>query len=196
MGFLFYSYKISDNEKIKLSEAKVFDLKDQPYIGNKQAKNIIVEFSDYRCPWCKKFQLDIYPKIKKELVDKGKLKFYYVNFTVLGSNSDKAANAAYFIYKQYPESFFAFHDALFKSQDDEKKNWVTNNLLINLAKKTVPDLNKKEFASIIKSEQYMKQVHSINSNAKQIGVKGTPTVFVNNKFVNALDYKNITKRLK
>ncbi|WP_176557803.1 thioredoxin domain-containing protein [Sporolactobacillus terrae] len=189
-GIAYLKYMNSD--MVKGSNSKKFYLRNQPYVGSKNAKNIIVEFSDYRCPWCKKFQQEIYPKIKKDLVDTGKTKFYYVNFTVLGPNSAKAANAAYYIYQKYPRSFFAFHDALFKAQGDEKKNWVTNDLLVKKAEQTVPNLDRKELLSVINSDKYKDQIKNIDSDVIKIGVKQTPTLMVNNKVVeNPYDYEKI-----
>ena len=36
-----------------------------------QAKITIVEFTDYQCPFCNKFHLNTYPKLKKQFVDSG-----------------------------------------------------------------------------------------------------------------------------
>jgi protein-disulfide isomerase len=190
-GFVFLNHN-GKEDVVKASNSEVFSLRNQPHVGDQQAKYIIVEFSDYRCPWCKKFQQEIYPKMKKDFIDTGKAKFYYVNFTVLGPNSAKAANAAYYIYQKYPRSFFAFHDALFKAQGDEKKNWVTNELLIEKAEQTVPHLDKEEFSSVIKSDKYKDQVSKIDNDVSKIGVKQTPTLIVNNKVVaNPYDYEKI-----
>ncbi|BBO00028.1 DsbA family protein [Sporolactobacillus terrae] len=186
----------TNHDEVKISKARTFSLSNQPYIGDRNAKNIIVEFSDYRCPWCKKFQVEVYPKIKTKLVNTGKAKFYYVNLTVLGPDSAKAANASYYIYKEYPQSFFAFHDALFESQSDEKKDWVTDALLIEKAEQTVPHLNRKEFLSAIKSNKYKNQVQNINEKVSKIGVKQTPTLVVNNRSIDPYDYKKIKSLMR
>ncbi|WP_100488739.1 DsbA family protein [Sporolactobacillus pectinivorans] len=186
----------SSTKQIKIPDSERFDLSGQPFNGKKQAKNIIIEFGDYRCPWCYKFQNEVYPSIQKNLLDTGKAKFYYINYTVLGPNSYKAANAAYYVSKKYPKSFFAFHDALFHAQQNENKNWVTDTLLIRLAKKVIPKLDIRQFKSIIKTNKYMRNVESLENNAEKIGVRGTPTLLVNDKNVNPFNYEAIKKELK
>nr|WP_239529926.1 DsbA family protein [Sporolactobacillus spathodeae] len=196
--FFFYhdhNNKYVSNDKIKLSNGKIFNLVDQPFLGKKDAKNIIVEFSDYRCPWCGKFQKDMYPLIKQRLVKTGKAKFYYVNLTVLGPNSYKAANAAAYIYKHYPEHFFKFHDILFSYQKNEKKNWVTDKLLLNVAKKSIPNLNENKFIGSIKNKEYMNQIKSLDSKITKIGIRVTPTLIVNGKVSNPFEYKSIQNKL-
>src|ERR1700740_2247184 len=69
---------------------EVFDDPATPVGGNPQGDVTIVEFFDYRCPYCKQ----VHPTIQKLLDQDRKLRFVYKEFPVLGEQSDIAAHAA------------------------------------------------------------------------------------------------------
>src|SRR5947209_1900559 len=69
---------------------EVFDDPATPVGGNPQGDVTIVEFFDYRCPYCKQ----VHPAIQKLLDQDRKLRFVYKEFPVLGEQSDLAAHAA------------------------------------------------------------------------------------------------------
>src|SRR5437764_7890232 len=69
---------------------EIFDDPATPVGGNPQGDVSIVEFFDYRCPYCKQ----VHPAIEKLLDQDRKLRFVYKEFPVLGAQSDMAAHAA------------------------------------------------------------------------------------------------------
>src|ERR1700730_11821765 len=69
---------------------EVFDDPATPVGGNPQGDVTVVEFFDYRCPYCKQ----VHPAIQKLLDQDRKLRFVYKEFPVLGEQSDIAAHAA------------------------------------------------------------------------------------------------------
>ncbi|UUZ45025.1 DsbA family protein [Janibacter limosus] len=44
-------------------------------IGDKDADLVLIEYSDYRCPFCGAFARDTFPKLKAQYIDTGKLRF-------------------------------------------------------------------------------------------------------------------------
>src|SRR5581483_7418181 len=65
-----------------------------PVKGDENAKVTIVEFADFRCPFCEKLFTDTIPQIQKDYVDTGKAKFAFRQYAFLGPASTTAANAA------------------------------------------------------------------------------------------------------
>ena len=53
---------------------------DLPVSGSANAKIILVEFSDYQCPFCRKFWTETLPQLKSEYLDTGKVKLVYRDF--------------------------------------------------------------------------------------------------------------------
>lgn len=188
---------MTSNASEKTSQERIIELKEQPYVGENKAKVQIIEFGDYQCPYCKKFEEDILPKLQKDYVANGKVKFYFVNDVVLGSDSTLAGNASELIYHQYPKYFWDFHKELYAVQGEEKTGWVTNKLLLKVAEKTVPNLDKNRFLDGLTNKTFNKYVSSDNKLAQSLGITGTPSLLINGKKVNnPFDYKELQKDIE
>ncbi|MBM7644653.1 protein-disulfide isomerase [Scopulibacillus daqui] len=168
----------------------------QPMMGQADAPVRIAEFGDYKCIYCKKFEETIVPKLKKDFIDTGKAKFYFINDTIFGENSQLAANAAEAVFHQDPKGFWAFHQKLYKSQGPEDKNWVTKELLLKIAKETVPSIDMNKLRNDINNMSYQDDIVKDYSMAQNIGVKGTPALYINGKQVDPFNYQEIKEAIK
>jgi len=94
---------------------EVFDDPDTPVAGNPQGNASLVEFFDYRCPYCKQVE----PALEALLTSDRQLRLVYKEFPVLGPESVVAARAALAARKQ--DKYDAMHRALMalKGQIDE-----------------------------------------------------------------------------
>jgi protein-disulfide isomerase len=88
--------KIKSDSRGKASAAlatrrhEVFDDPDAPIAGNPKGDATLVEFFDYRCPYCKQVE----PAIEALVAEDRQLRFVYKEFPVLGPESVTAARAA------------------------------------------------------------------------------------------------------
>ena len=93
----------------------VVDIGRLPVLGNKNAKVTIIEFSDFECPFCRRFFAETYPKIKKEYIDTGKVALYYRHFPLpfhpLAQPFAQATECA-----NEQGKFWQLHDKVFTSQ--------------------------------------------------------------------------------
>src|SRR6266446_7115272 len=94
---------------------EVFDDPDAPVAGNPRGNASLVEFFDYRCPYCKQVE----PSLEALLTADRQLRLVYKEFPVLGPESVSAARAALAARKQ--DKYDAMHHALMalKGQIDE-----------------------------------------------------------------------------
>ncbi len=154
-----------------------------PYLGNKDAKVTIVEFSDFQCPFCKALFDDALPSIKKDYVDTGKVAFYYRHYplTSIHPNAQKAAEAAECANEQ--GNFWGYHDELFKNQGTwaalssdqavDKFADLANSLGLDGASlKSCVDSNK--FADVVKKD---------TDEGTAAGVNGTPATYINGMLI-------------
>ena len=86
--------------------AEIFDDPATPVGGNPQGDVSLVEFFDYRCPYCKQVE----PSLEKLLAEDHGLRFVYKELPVLGPDSVTAARAALAAVKQ--GKYAAFHTAM------------------------------------------------------------------------------------
>lgn len=47
----------------------------EPALGRASAPLTVVEFTDYQCPYCRRFQAEVFPRLEREYIDTGKLRY-------------------------------------------------------------------------------------------------------------------------
>lgn len=153
-----------------------FDVKvgDSPFAGGKNAKVEVVEFSDFQCPFCAK-GAEVVTQLKKKYGNKIKVVFkqYPLPFH---SQAKGAAIAALCANEQSSDFFWKLHDKMFADQ---------SKLSIDSIKATAKELGVKTdaFNKCLDSKKYMAQVEKDIQQGKGLGVKSTPTFFVNGQLI-------------
>jgi len=144
------------------------------YIGNKDAKVTVVEFTDYECPFCGRHYSESYLQLKRDYIDTGKI-LYVVRDFPLGfhSNAQKAAEAARCVGEQKGnEGYFKMHDKLFENQQslsiENYQRWARE-----------IGVDGAKFDSCLSSGKYFDAVQSDEKYGQTLGVSGTPSSFIN-----------------
>jgi protein-disulfide isomerase len=136
--------------------------------GNPKAPVMIVEFSDYQCPYCHSVE----PTVKEVLAKYGdKVSFSYRDFplTAIHSQAMIAAEASRCALEQ--GKFWEYHDQLFASSKLEKDD------LLGYARDL--KLDSKQFESCLTSEKYKADIEKDTQDGRKAGVSGTPGFFIN-----------------
>ena len=168
----------------------------QPTIGNESAEVTVIEFGDYRCPYCRQFEMTTFPQIKENYIDTGQVKFSFINLAFLGQGSEQAANAGECVYRQNETQFWDFHKGIYENQGSESENWVTNDLLMEVARDTTEGLDYDELQTCFSQRQANDNVREDRGIANTNGVDSTPTVFVNGQLVQGSDYSTISSAIE
>jgi protein-disulfide isomerase len=157
---------------------------DDPAKGSKDAPVVIVEFSDFQCPYCKRFFDQTLPQLENEYIKTGKVYFVYrdfpLNFHQYAKEAAEAANCA-----KEQGKFWEYHDLLFENQ----QTWTS--VGISELKKYAADLglDTNKFDSCLDSGKYASEVQKDFQDGLSYGVGGTPTFFINGiKIVGAQPY--------
>jgi len=151
-----------------------------PFIGKEAAPITIVEVTDYQCPFCKKFALEIFPKLKEKYIDTGKVKFVFRDFPLpYHPDAQKAAEAALCYYKE-KGNYQDIYKKLFENNDalgiDKLKTYAKE--LGADKTKFAECLDKGEFSDQVKTS--FEEVNQIVQNSK-IENFGTPAFFIDGK---------------
>jgi len=159
-----------------------------PIKGNDSAKVTVVEFADFRCPFCEKFFTDTEPQLMKEYVNTGKVKFAFRNYQFLGPASVVAGNSAECANEQ--GKFWDMYEYLYKNQPPESDtSMYTADNLAQIAGTLGMDTGK--FKSCMDSSKFQKNIDQDMSDGQKISVSATPTFFVNGKqILGAQPYAN------
>lgn len=155
---------------------------DDPVLGNKNAKVTMIEFSDFQCPFCRKFMTDTLPQIKKEYIDTGKVKLVYRDYPLsFHPGAAPAAEGAECADDQ--GKFWEMHDAIFNEQ--EKQGSGTIQFGVADVKKWAAQigLDSAKFNQCLDSGKYKAEVEKDIADGTAAGVTGTPAIFINGRLV-------------
>lgn len=146
---------------------------DDPSQGGKpNAPIVLIEFSDFQCPFCKKTR----PTITKIMETyKNKVHYVFRDFPLsFHKQAEKAAEAA-------------------NCAGDQNKYWPYNTLLWEKQGNLQPDqlreyakelgLNEKKFNECLDSGKFAQEIEKDQQEGMQVGVSGTPAYFINGIFV-------------
>jgi protein-disulfide isomerase len=168
-----------------------------PIMGNKNAKVTLVEFSDYQCPFCKKFYDESEKQIVEKYVKTGKVKFAYRHFPLssIHPNAQKAAEASECANEQ--GKFWEFHDLLFANQDIWSPKPAADALTDWTATAGQLGMDPEQFQACVTSDKYKKNVAVDTEAATKVQVNATPTMFVNGvRVVGAVPFADIEKTIE
>ncbi len=165
-------------ENIQLTPQKigleVFTENGSPYLGDSNAPITLVEFGDYQCFFCNKYFHETEHNILLNYVETGKVKIIFKDFTIIGPDSITAANAAHCADEQ--GKFWEYHDILYNNWTGENNGWASYDNQLSFAQDV--GLNIDEFSECVKNEKYTAIITDSTSDARTLGLTGTPAFFV------------------
>ena len=143
---------------------------DDPILGPKKAEITLIEFSDYECPYCQKWHNEVFERLMDEFP--GKIRFVYRDFPLssIHPNAEPAAEAANCAFEQ--GKFWEFHDKLFGGELG-----LGASAYMQYAQELGLDMNK--FEECFDSARYQQEVRADLEWATNLGVRSTPTFFLN-----------------
>jgi protein-disulfide isomerase len=151
--------------------------------GNKEAKTILIEYSDFQCPACAVY----HPIVKKLIEEHGdSFQFAYRHFPLdQHKNAEAAAYAAEAAGKQ--GKFWEIHDMIFEHQDDWSEAENAKDIFKEYAQSL--NLNIEQFNQDRDSKVVKDKVQNDYTSGLANKVNGTPTFFLNNRKVQPRNYE-------
>jgi len=146
------------------------DIGKEPFKGPAGARVAIIEFSDYQCPFCGKYDKETFPKLVKDYVDTGKVKYVFRDMPLdFHKNAFKPAEAAHCAGEQ--GRFWEMHDRLFANQT----NLTPEDLVKHAA---ALQLNTSLFQQCLESARFANDIKKDIAAAGDVGVSGTPSFLI------------------
>jgi len=169
---------------VDLNKVHNLPVAHSPVKGNKSAPVTIVEFSDFQCPYCAQLQqtlsevLKAYPK-EVRLV----FKHYPLPFHQHAMSAAKATEAA-----KEQGKFWEMHDLIFQNF-----NKLNEGIYKEFAAQI--GLNVEKFSADFASAKYDQMIQQDMALARNSGVTGTPTLFINGKRVQQRSFNDFTQAI-
>lgn len=146
-------------------------------VGDVDAPVVMVNYSEFQCPYCGKFARDTEPKLIKKYVDKGILRIEWRDFPYLGKESGTAAMAGRAAADQ--GKFWQFNEAMFADQQTPNSGKLTTEFFVKIAEKIGLDTDK--FREDLNSDKNHEAIQKDFDEGQSIGVSGTPAFVINGR---------------
>ncbi len=163
-----------------------------PVLGDENAPVTVIEFADFRCPFCEQLYTNVLLPMKKDYVDNGKVKFYFRHYAFLGPASTLAANATECANEQ--GKFWDMYNYLYENQPPESDtSMFTVEKMSEVA--TTMGMDSGAFTTCLEDTKDKQNVLDDFSEGQKAGVSATPTVFVNGQRVEGAQPYSVFKTL-
>jgi len=154
--------------------------------GDKKAKVLLVEFSDFQCPFSKRFYKDIFPQIEKNYIETGKVQFAYRDYPLsFHPFAIPAAIAARCAGKQnkYWGMFNKLTEAA--SLDDKSLNQCARDIKLDLV----------QLDACLSDKTIKEDIGKDFKEANRFGVSGTPAFFINGRFIEGMSSYEVFQKI-
>lgn len=140
-----------------------------PSLGPDDAPITIVEFSDFQCPFCRRFHEETYDALLKEYP--GQIRFVYRNLPLTSIHPDAMPSAVASLCANDQNVYWEYHDKLFSSETLNRDTYIKY--------ATDLSLNVEEFTACLDSGKHDAFIQEDMDFALNLGVQSTPTFFIN-----------------
>jgi predicted DsbA family dithiol-disulfide isomerase len=164
-----------EHHVVRLLEPLRYDVNaaGRPSMGPSSAPVLLVLFSDFQCPYCRRFNATM-KEVLKRYADSVQVVFRQFPLTNIHANAERAAEAS--LCAQAQGRFWDMHDLLFQNQ-----NSLRDEDLKSQAGKL--GLDAAAFNACLDSKRFSSTIDEDLRAAAAAGVEGTPALFVNGRFL-------------
>ena len=146
-------------------------------IGSKSAPVTIVEYASLTCRYCRKFHRETYPVLKREYIDKGKVRLILREFPI-GRTSGTAWIATRCA---DPSKYFKLYGAYLEHQNLWVSQEIRKEPIYKIAAKM--GMSRKKFNNCLSNQSIIDGLKKVKERGRQLGVYGTPSFFINGERV-------------
>lgn len=169
------------------SEAeRIYGDSRDPVIGAANAPVTVVEFFDYRCPYCAMTN----DWVQTTLEEHGdQVRFVFKEFPINGATSTEAARAALAVWRVQPDAYEDFHDRMMSSTGP-----LPSERINEMAAASGADVDAMR--AEMDSAEITSHLEDTRDLARTIGRVGTPFFIVNGMIVNGADLNGLDRVLE
>jgi protein-disulfide isomerase len=155
-------------------------------LGRADAPVTIVEYASMTCPYCAEFQKTVFPQLKRDYIDKGKVRLILREFPI-GFQSGAATIA---LRCAPPEKYFVLYDKLMAQQVSWVSMEVRTDPIYAVAKQV--GMTRAQFDGCRENKPMIEALNAVKERGRNLGVIGTPNFFINGKlYKSTFDYAQL-----
>ena len=147
-------------------------------MGRADAPVVLVEYEDFRCPFCSKFATDVEPQLIERYVKTGVLRIEWRDFPIFGEESLEMAKAGRAAARQ--GKFWQFHDIAYSMGSTTEKASFPEERIQQIAREAgISDLAK--FNADRGDPTIMQEIQTDMAEGQRLGVSSVPSFIVNSQ---------------
>ena len=145
-----------------------FEIKNNPVRGNSSAGLMLVEFTDYECPFCGRYVRETFPQIMSHYIDKGLFQYAVIDLPLpMHFNATKAAEASHCAEEQ--GKFWEIHELIMSKQE----------AIVELSSYAVSlNLDVQKFEECMNAGKYADSIHKDIDMAQKLGINAVPSFII------------------
>lgn len=146
-------------------------------MGREDAPVTLIKYASMTCPFCRQFQMEAFPTLKRDYIDTGKMRFIIREFPI-GFQSGLATIAT----RCVPESrYFQAYDRLMRTQSQ----WASQDVRPEPIVKVMAELGltRERLETCRQDKNLVAQLDAVKQRGRLLGIVGTPNFFINGKLV-------------
>lgn len=149
-------------------------------VGRSDAPVTIIKYASLTCPYCRRFQLETFPELKRTYVGTGKVRFILREFPI-GFQSGMATIA---LRCAPPEKYFDLY-AKFLTQQAQ---WVSQEVRIEPILKVASQvgITRDQFDACRKNQGMIDGLKWVKDRGRALGIIGTPNFFINGRLIKSV----------
>lgn len=169
------------NEPPQIKVPETMNVTGEPFMGESKASVAIIEYADFECPFCRRFEHDTFPKIRAAYIGTGKVKFIYRDLPLpFHPHSMAAARATRCAADQ--GKLWEMHASLFSDPATLEPSDIDSR-----AAKLGVDTNKLN--ACMTSNRFVDVIQQSIADASGMQISGTPTFVIGTLDHGALSVK-------
>ena len=163
----------------------------QPTLGNADAPVKLILFENFMCEHCREFETSVFPQLKRDYIDTGRVEAYYVNLAWGSEQAELGGLAGECAYSQNGTAFWAYKRLLYEQQG----NWQDASDLAALAD-TIPELDSERLETCVMSGETRSELERDLAVGDYVGVEGTPSVVVGDQGFEAPSFEVLRQAIE
>ena len=148
--------------------------------GRTDAPVTIIKYMSLTCPYCRKFQAEVWPQVKKELIDTGKVRFIMREFPI-----GKASGTATVALRCAPaDKYLTLYEKFLNQQSAWVAQEVRTDQIFKIASQV--GITREQFDACLQNRGMISQLNAVKERGRKLGIIGTPNFFINGRLVKSV----------
>ncbi len=146
-------------------------------LGRPDAPVTLIQYASLTCPYCRAFHRDVFPQLKREYIDTGKVRFVMREFPI----GKTAGTATIALRCAAPERYFE----LYGKYMEQQASWVSQEVRLDpiFAVAQQVGMTRDEFDRCLQNQAMIEGLKRVKDRGRTLGIIGTPNFFIQNKLV-------------